>query len=488
MNTVPFPFQIKGARFIHKVGGRGLIADEPGLGKTLQSLLYLDRHPELRPAVTICPASVKYNWQREASTHFGMLSEVLEGTRPPDYGAIRTGTPLLILNYEILSPSKRGPGWLDFIINKIKPRVVIVDEAHYVKSPTAVRTKAVRKLCIATQHVMCLTGTPITNIPAELWSILNILRPDEYPSFWEFARRYCHPRRTPWGWDFSGSSNLDELHERLKSIMIRRKKEDVLKDLPDKTRTILPLDLSNRAEYVKAEKDFMGWLRMRSPGKVKRAERAERLVKAGYLKRLAAKLKLPQVIEWTENFLAESDGKLVLFGVHKKVIHTLYDRFKHLSVVVDGGVTGKDRQRAVDQFQNNPKIRLFIGNIQAAGIGLTLTAASTLAFMELGWTPGSLLQAEDRIHRIGQKNAANIYYLVAKSTIEEKLLAVVQRKSDIFTAAIDGKQTNKQFNVFDLLMKELIHDTKSTPSTVNPIYPHSKSTSVLGKSRQKRTK
>lgn len=454
--TTPFPFQIKGARFVNKVGGRALIADEPGLGKTLQSLLYLDRHPELRPAVTICPASVKYNWQREASTHFGMLSEVLEGTRPPDYGAIRTGTPLLILNYEILSPSKRGPGWLDFIINKIKPRAVIIDEGHYCSNRTTRRSKACNVLAKNVEAFMVLTGTPITNVPAELWHILHMIRPDEYPSFWEFARRYCHPRRTPWGWDFSGSSNLDELHERLKSIMIRRKKEDVLKDLPDKTRTILPLDLSSRAEYVKAEKDFMGWLRMRSPGKVKRAERAERLVKAGYLKRLAAKLKLPQVIEWTENFLAESDGKLVLFGVHKKVIHTLYDRFKHLSVVVDGGVTGKDRQRAVDQFQNNPKIRLFIGNIQAAGIGLTLTAASTLAFMELGWTPGSMLQAEDRIHRIGQKNAANIYYLVAKDTVEQRLLQIIQKKSAVFTTAIDGGDAPKNFNIFDLLCKALL--------------------------------
>ena len=238
--------------------------------------------------------------------------------------------------------------------------------------------------------------------------------------------------------------------------MIRRLKKDVLNDLPNKTRDVVPLDIEKPAEYRKANKDFINWLKEKSVSKALKAAKAEKMVQMGYLKRLAAQLKMKQAIAWVDNFLESSDNKLVIFATHKSVIKKIHERYKDISVVVDGSVSGKKRKWAVNLFQENKKIRLFIGNIKAAGTGLTLTAASDLAFLELDWVPGTHTQAEDRIHRIGQTEHSNIYYLIAKGTIEEKLCGVIQEKQKVISNVLDGKAKFNQLDVFDLLSKELL--------------------------------
>jgi len=260
----------------------------------------------------------------------------------------------------------------------------------------------------------------------------------------------------PWGWEYKGATNLKELHRKLNSLMmIRRLKKDVLKELPDKVRQIIPLDIQMK-EYNEVLNNFIRWLTKKSNVKVEKARRAERLVQMGYLKRLAAELKIEKVITWIDDFLEESSGKLVLFCVHKKIIKQLHEKYKTISVVVDGSVTGKKRKNAVKIFQTNNKIRLFIGNIKAAGVGITLTAASTLAFIEMDWTPGDHTQAEDRIHRIGQKESAMIYYLIAKNTIEEDLCKLIQKKQSILSATLDGREDKNKLDIFNELQKQLL--------------------------------
>lgn len=448
----PYPYQRQGVKLIEYFNGRALLADEMGLGKTLQALKYHRRnHKETVPAVVVCPATLKWNWEREALNAIGCRAEVLEG-RQPRWSRLDVKHKLIVVNYDIL------PYWLDWF-EELGPRAAFIDECQYIKNRSAQRTKAVKHLCRMCDHVVMMSGTPLLNSPSELFPALNILLPDVFPSFLPFAMDFCKPRRVHGRWDYGGAKNLDELHDLLdETCMIRRLKKDVLHQLPDKVRDVIPIQLDRKdaKEYAFAEKNFIRWVATtKGKGKANKARRAQAVVKVGYLKRLAAELKMKLIIQWIDDFLADSDGKLVVFGVHHKVLQPLAERYKSKCVVVDGSVTGKKRQHAVDKFQSKASVRLFIGNLQAAGVGLTLTAASSVAFVELGWKPGEHTQGEDRIHRIGQTNAAMIYYLVARNTIEEDLCEIIQRKQRVIEQTLDGIGQGDDLDIFDLLIKKI---------------------------------
>ena len=445
--TKPRKYQRIGVRRMQrKFRGRALLADEMGLGKSAQALWWIQKYLLKGLVIIVCPASLKWNWQNEAMKHIQMDSLILEGTKPYDISEMGSIPRLVIINYDILHH------WLQYL-KKLRPRLIICDEIHKLGNRKTIRTKSVMKLCRGVRHLIFLSGTPLTNRPAELWPTLNILKPSLFPSFFSYAMRYCNPQKTPWGWQFKGAKNLDELHSILnEEIMIRRRKADVLGELPNKTRTIVPITLKNRKEYDLAVRDFIKWLRKKSARKALRAKKALKLVKLGYLKRLAGILKLQYTLEWIDEFLEENDGKLIVFGVHQAVLEAIYEKYKHIAVLVDGGVTGHKRQQMFDTFTHNPKIRLFIGNINAAGVGWNGTAASTVVFAEIAWTPGEHTQAEDRIHRIGQEHGAMIYYLVAKQTIEEDLIQIIQEKQKVLDAALDGGKVEDTLDIFDQLL------------------------------------
>lgn len=446
--TELWPFQLDGAEAIHfDFDGRALLADEMGLGKTIQALYYVYKKRKCRPVIVVCPASLKYNWEHEAKHHMNLMSEVLEGRRPPKRKKF-TSCPILIINYDILR------WWLPFLV-ALNPQVVIIDEVHYIKNRLSKRFKAVKALCAGVPHVIGISGTPLTNRPAELWPILSILRPDKFDSFFKYVFRYCKPRKLPWGWVYDGAKNLGELHGYLRDwCMIRRLKKDVLPDLPAKIRQVIPLRLPDRREYDEASTDFIGWLEKQSLEKARRALQAESLVRIGYLLRLCAKLKVPLIKDWIDNYLDSTDQKLVVFTMHKPMVQSLARRYHDECVVIDGDVKVRDRQGLVHQFQKDPNIRVFIGNVKAAGVGLTLTSASTCVFTDLPWTPGDLGQGEDRIHRIGQLKAARIIYLVAIATLEERLCEILRDKQSILNDVLDGDDRHSDdLNIFNELLK-----------------------------------
>jgi SWI/SNF-related matrix-associated actin-dependent regulator of chromatin subfamily A-like protein 1 len=305
-------------------------------------------------------------------------------------------------------------------------------------------------------HILALSGTPLVNRPIELFPTLNILRPSKFPSRFAFGLKFCGARRGRWGWEYKGATNTKGLHELLTTtLMVRRRKADVLKELPAKVRQVVPVDIRDRSEYLRAENDFIAWLRKQDPNAAIRAKRAEAVTKAGYLLRLAAKLKCRAVYGWINEWLMDSDEKLVVFAVHRKMVEALHRNVFAKSVVVDGSVSGRDRQHAVDQFQNDRKTRVLIGNVTAAGVGLNLTAASTVAFAELPWQPGAVTQAEDRCHRIGQTGSVLCHYLVARYTIEEKRAAIIQKKQDVLSAVLDGGRVEGDLDVFDDFLETL---------------------------------
>jgi len=440
-----FPFQRQGVAFIEHRDGRALIGSEMGLGKTIQALAYLHLHPEKRPAVVVCPAHIKLVWDREIreSMPGQQNTQILYGTTP---GPVKGD--IIIVNYDIL------PQWLDTFL-ALHPQVLIVDEAHYCKNNKAQRTKATKKLARKAPHVLCLTGTPIVNRPIEGFNIVQMVDRTVFPDFWKYVHTYCDARYTGFGWDFSGASNKEDLHEKLQRVMIRHKKSEVLKELPDKIHSYIPMEISNTMEYQWAEKDFITYLQeTKGAQAAQKASQAKFLVMIETLKQLAIKGKMTPAIQWIRDFIESSDGngKLVVFTVHKETVETLMKEFRDIAVRVDGSVTEKQREWSIDAFQNDRNVKLFIGNIQAAGTGITLTAASSVAFIELPWVAGELSQAEDRCHRIGQKDAVNVYYLLANDTIEGKIATLLDKKRLVLDAVLDGRDAKDS-----PLLTELIH-------------------------------
>lgn len=451
MKTTPYSYQIEDATRLHHFDGRGLLASQMGTGKSLCTLLWAEQHADARPIIIVCPASLKFNWERECKLHLNWRADVLDGMRPDKHPPLGR-SPIVIINYDILKP------WLP-LLRKLTPKLIVLDECHVLQGRTTLRTRCVRELCQGIPHVIALSGTPLVNRPAELWPTLNILRPDLFPSFWTFAQRFCNMRRTPWGFDVSGASRLPELHALLTdNLMIRRLKEDVLPDLKAKKRIVVPLDLSDRTEYDAAVKDYVAWLGARNPAKLVRAERAISINKITDLRQLVGRLKLPNVLQWVDNYLTSDDGKMILFGIHRAVVSAAHAANTNRSVLVDGSVTGPKRQLAVDRFQRQSDVRLFVGNIKAAGVGLNLTAAEAVVFAEYAWAPGTHTQAEDRPHRIGQTGQVTSYWLVARKTIEEKQVQLLQSKQDVSNRTLDGKGRGDELDVFDLLAAELVRE------------------------------
>lgn len=452
MTAEPKRYQVRGVRWLNRMEGRGLLADDMGTGKTYQTIAWLSLHPEIRPAVIICPATLKYNWQKELQRFAGLESQVIEGrSKYPLTGDI------WILNYDIMK------AWLPRLLKK-HPKIIVPDECHKLVNLKAQRTVATRALAKTCDNIIGLSGTPIKNRPAEFFSILNMIAPERFPSWHDYAFAFCNPRMGFRGqWDFRGASNLDELHAKIAPIMLRRTKEEVLPELPQTTNTHLPVKVNLR-DYRKARDDFINWL-AENGGQVKvaAAKRAEKLVRLGELRRLAGRAKLPAMKEWIKDWFEDNNGgKLVVFATHKIIVQELKAAFPN-SVVITGDTSNANRQQAVDTFQTDPSVSLFIGNLQAAGEGTTLTASATVLHTELSWVPGDHEQASDRVNRIGQtSDHIDAYYLVAKGTIEEMIVELQESKRDIVSQIITGKES-KSFQ--DLLISKLIEE-KETQNAV----------------------
>ena len=437
-----------------EMGGGVLCADDMGLGKTLQTLWLLrrERVGPMFPALVVCPANVKYGWEHNAFEHVNIRAQVLEGRKPPRSGFGRAQTKLTVINPDILA------AWLPHL-KRAGFQTLVLDECHVFGNPTAKWTKAAMELSRRIPYRIALSGTPLTNAPGELWPSLNMIRPDQFKSLFAFADDFCRPKKEFGKWRYKGARNVGKLHTMLRRIcMVRRLKEDVLHDLPEKVRQVVPMDLSDRAEYERASTDFRGWLHMNyrdGKGRVNRAARAIAVVRAGYLVRLSAKLKARAVVGWANRFLDEyPEEKLCLFGVQQKMLRVLERRINAKTVTVDGRVTGRRRRAAVDQFKLDDKTRVFVGNIKAAGVGIDglQDVCNNLAFAELWPNPGTHVQAEDRIYRIGQGNVAWINYLVAGGTVEEHLCRIIQAKHQTIRAVLDGREVEGDMDVWDQLI------------------------------------
>lgn len=449
----PLPHQKEGILRLEKCGGRTLLADEMGLGKTIQVLGALHRNHHWLPGVIVCPSSVKWQWEHEA-LKFKFRASVCEGRKPPTTGGFDNKSPLYIINYDILNPA-----WVEWLI-EAGVVTLIVDECQYLSSLVSKRKEAVTVLSRSMQQIMGLSGTPLQSKTIELFPMLNIIWPKDFPSLLPFAHAYCDAKMVNGHVDYNGSSNVEMLNKRLIDLgMIRRKKEQVI-NLPQKNYRMVGMPIKDVQQYRHAEGDFLGWLRTQDASKVAKARKVEDLAKVGYLLRLCADLKLDAVIDHINQFFRDNPGKkLVVMAVHKKIIKEILARVHQKSIVIDGSVTGMLRHEAVLQFQKDPHTLLAVCNIKAAGVGINLTAAATLMFVELWWNPASLLQAADRIHRIGQLWPVDIQYLISMGTIEKKLCRILQARQIIANRTIDGTD-RIDFSVYDELVASILQDTR----------------------------
>lgn len=433
---------------------RCFIADDMGLGKTLMSLATLEALEEREggayPAVVVCPATLTHNWRVEANKWFPHRSvRLVEGRKefPSD------SADITVVGWANISH------WVEELKGQSS---YIFDESHYAKTPTAARTKAAMKMARrAPGVVLCLTGTPVTNRPAEYAAQLEILgRLEEFGGRWAFYKRYCNAFRDRFGqWHLEGASHLDELNDRLRSTCyIRRTKDQVMSELPPVQHNPLVVVGSSKAmrEYRKAEKDIVEYMVARAAAIAEelgtsrrkaevvarfRVEANAHIVRLGQLRKIAAMAKLDALDEWVTAHV-EAEQKVVLAAHHRDIVDALAAKYGGLKI--QGGQAISDIEAAKARFQNESasSAPVIVLSIQAAKTGHTLTAAQNICFVELPWTPADLDQTTSRLHRIGQRGSVEATYLLAEDTIDEWIYELIDLKRSIVEMAIEGSSSD----------------------------------------------
>jgi len=419
-----YKFQKEGVKYIASTKGRCILADDMGLGKSAEALVFSRLFAQGRVLI-VCPSNVSFKWKDEECPKWypDATVEVIRSGKDsvPD-------TDIVIISY----------GLLQAFYDELKAipfEVIIVDESHYCKSLKTIRTKVVKALVHGgIPRVLLLSGTPFMNHPGELFSQLHILDPVGFPSFYPFAIRYCgaHQEYGMWVFPKDVVTNRDELAKRLERYMIRRTKQQVELELPELVRSYIPMEISNMKEYMKALEEFKEARRKaRTPAMV--------LTQLTKLRQIIGKEKVTPSVELAEDIL-EGGKKVVIFAIHKEVVAMLEKAMHKYGVgVISGDVQAKDRQVIIKAFLDRPQKRVMI--ITTAGAeGINLYSASDIIFCERDWVPAREEQAEARLHRIGQKSNVTAHYPVVMGTVDEKISNVVRLKREVVGQVIDQNE------------------------------------------------
>jgi SWI/SNF-related matrix-associated actin-dependent regulator 1 of chromatin subfamily A len=425
---------------------RFILADDMGLGKTTSAVI-ASMESGAKKILIVCPASLKINWQREIKEYTDRKILIVEGRKwgsSFDYYIINYD---IIKNYHTTDKSEDSEDYK--LIANEKFDLAIVDEAHYISNNTAQRTKLLNDILDSIPKVWLLTGTPMTSRPINYFNLLKIVNSPLTLNWRSYVYRYCkgyqftvNKRKI---WNTSGASNLDELRERTKNIVLRRLKTDIL-DLPEKIITPIFLDLKS-TDYDEELEEFM-----RISKDNKRNESItvtiNRLMK---IRQIIAQEKLEYTCELIDKFL-DQDKKVIVFTNFTATLDALHEKYKKNSVVLDGRMNKVKRQESVDRFQNESKIKIFISNIKAGGVGITLTAAEGVIMNDLSFVPSDHGQAEDRAYRYGQKNSVLVYYPIFDNTIERIVYNILQKKKSVIDQVMGDGEYSETFT------KELIKE------------------------------
>ncbi|XP_037252936.1 DNA annealing helicase and endonuclease ZRANB3 isoform X5 [Falco rusticolus] len=444
------PFQEKGIIFALERSGRCMIADEMGLGKTIQAIAVSYYYKNEWPLLIVVPSSLRYPWVDEMEKWIPELSpdDISIIQNKTDIGRIST-SKVTILGYGLLTSDAQT---LVDTLYRQNFKVVVIDESHYMKSRNATRSKILLPIVQKALRAILLTGTPALGRPEELFMQIEALFPGRLGTWSQYAKKYCDARVRFFGkrahWDCRGASNLEELHQLLSEIMIRRLKNDVLTQLPPKVRQRIPFDLP-QAAAKNLNTIFAEWEKLmrnlNSDATETQFSQVMCLITRMYKETAIAKA--GAVKDYIKMMLENDKLKFLVFAHHLSMLQACTEAVienKVRYIRIDGSVPSSERIHLVNQFQKDPDTRVAILSIQAAGQGLTFTAATHVVFAELYWDPGHIKQAEDRAHRIGQCSSVNIHFLIAKGTMDTLMWAMLNRKSRVTGSTLNGKKEKMQ--------------------------------------------
>lgn len=498
-----------------------LLADEMGLGKTIQAIGLINSDSTIKTVLVICPATLKLNWKQELQKWLVRSNKVEIATTKdvplPVTGnsAPANGVQVTITHYEAVSKINDKLSAIDWDL-------MVIDEAHYIKNTNTIRYRGIMGgttkknsektySMIPAKRRIFATGTPICNNPTELWPLISAVDPGRWnkETFWYYHKRYCNVQNSGYGMDFKGAGSADRLEELQKklreTVLIRRLKKDVLTELPPKIRQVIELEydandsavrqaLSRERDYENAYNTDEEMIEMQARAELAKAsDNAEEYKSAieaithnsrykfeemARIRHETAVAKIPYAIEYVKEQI-EIVGKAVVFAHHHEVIEAFAKEWPLESVSIYGETKIEDRQGLVHRFQDDPNIKLALVSIKAGGVGLTLTAASHEYFVELDWVPGNVTQAEDRCHRIGQRDTVNVYHLVLADSLDVHMAKTIIRKQTIIDHALDNiterdpvaptrdnaatknttkKQVEEEANNLDISLIPIIHE------------------------------
>jgi len=408
-----------------------ILADDMGLGKTTSTIIAA-LEAGAKKILIICPATLKINWKREIENYSDRPIFIAEGKQ------FSTEHDFVIINYDIIKnfhdPKKKDESQI--LTSNFD--LVIIDEAHYIKNAQAQRTKLINDIVKKVDRLWLLTGTPMTSRPIDYFNLLSLIDSPVAKNWMAYVIRYCQgyqfkvgPRKV---WNVMGASNLEELRDRTVGLTLRRLKEDVL-DLPDKIITPVYLRLKSN-EYEEVMGEYYNWYE-KNPEESKSL--TVQFTKLTKVRQIIADEKIAQTIELAENII-EQGKKVIIFCNFTNSLNKICEHFGKTAVKVDGSMSKPERQNSVDGFQENEKIRVFVGNIKAAGVGLTLTAGEAVIMNDLSFLPSDHAQAEDRAYRYGQKNNVLVYYPIFENTIEGVIYDILANKKQVISTVLGDNQ------------------------------------------------
>ena len=455
-----YQHQEEGIKFLLSRNG-SILADDMGLGKSIQSIIAA-LESGAKKILIVCPSSTKINWQREINV-FCDDTTIIEGKKWNE-------AKFTIINFDILKnfhglidKKSKNQGILNRELVEAGYDLCIIDEAHYLKNNDSIRGKIMVELAVKhkIERVWLLTGTPVANRPMDFFNLLKIIKSPIAENWKHYAVRYCDGKqffRTLKNgqkkqiWLTDGASNLEELASKTKNIILRRLKTEVL-DMPDKVVTPMyqQLDKKGWGEY---DRLWDGYIQKRILEGKKTNEEQKSLVELILLRQFIAAQAIPYTIEMAENAI-EMGRKVIIFTSFTEEIEILQHHFGKLAVKHNGPMTSLQKQRSVDAFQQNPKVKVFIGNIKSAGVGITLTEGTVVIFNSFDWVPGNNEQAEDRAFRIGQLNDVNVYYQLFDNTISMRMWEMLNNKKDVIST-IMGENALTEDEITTLLVEQLI--------------------------------
>jgi SWI/SNF-related matrix-associated actin-dependent regulator 1 of chromatin subfamily A len=432
---------------IEKLAGskRFILADDMGLGKTTSTIIAA-LEAGSKKVLIVCPASLKINWQREIANYSDRSVFIAEGKK------FSTEHDFVIINYDILKnfhdsdPKKKD----ESLLLQSGFDLVILDEAHMISNVQAQRTKIINSFAKKVDKVWLLTGTPMTSRPMNYYNLLNLIESPVAQNWKAYAIRYCQGFQFTAGkrkvWNVMGASNLEELRDRTSKQILRRLKEEVL-DLPDKIITPVYLRLKSK-EYEDLMGEYFDWYDRNPDESSSLTVQFSKLMK---VRKVIANEKTKQTIEFVENIL-EQGKKVIIFTNFTDTLQTIYQHFAKQAVYLDGSCSNAVRQQAVDSFQNDDKTRVFVGNLKAAGVGLTLTAAEVVIMNDLSFVPAEHAQAEDRAYRYGQKSNVLVYYPLFENTIEGAIYDILNRKKQIIRTVMGDEQPENTGDIVEEIL------------------------------------